>query len=158
MIKTNLYKNQSIKTSCSTHLYPTPFHSSLECNDECRTLERNRRLAIGLQIRNPDLSSKLQPNYSEFLRTYAKKDPALIKMIHDRLSELVKLAKESKHQKSRSFSFPVMNREKRHVVHEMCGMFGIDSVAYDAEPNRNVVATADRFKVCSFVLTIDIFS
>uniref|UniRef100_A0A1Q3FEQ0 Putative transcription factor nf-x1 n=1 Tax=Culex tarsalis TaxID=7177 RepID=A0A1Q3FEQ0_CULTA len=121
-------------------------NKTLECNDECRTLERNRRLAIGLQIRNPDLSSKLQPNYSEFLRTYAKKDPALIKMIHDRLSELVKLAKESKHQKSRSFSFPVMNREKRHVVHEMCGMFGIESVAYDAEPNRNVVATADRFK------------
>lgn len=121
-------------------------NKTLECNDECRTLERNRRLAIGLQIRNPDLSAKLQPNYSEFLRTYAKKDPALIKMIHDRLSELVKLAKESKHQKSRSFSFPVMNREKRHVVHEMCDMFGIESVAYDAEPNRNVVATADRFK------------
>lgn len=119
-------------------------NKTLECNDECRTLERNRRLAIGLQIRNPDLSSKLQPNYSDFLKTYAKKDPALIKMIHDKLTELVKLAKESKH--SRSHSFPVMNREKRHVVHDMCGMFGVESVAYDAEPNRNVVATADRFK------------
>lgn len=121
-------------------------NKTLECSDECRTLERNRRLAIGLQIRNPDLTAKLQPNYSEFLRTFAKKDPALIKMIHERLTELVKLAKESKHQKSRSFSFPVMNREKRHVVHEMCTMYGIESVAYDAEPNRNVVATADRFK------------
>ncbi|XP_065082220.1 protein shuttle craft-like [Ochlerotatus camptorhynchus] len=119
-------------------------NKTLECSDECRTLERNRRLAIGLQIRNPDLSSKLQPNYSDFLKTYAKKDPALIKMIHEKLTELVKLAKESKH--SRSHSFPVMNREKRHVVHDMCGMFGVESVAYDAEPNRNVVATADRFK------------
>lgn len=26
----------------------------------------------------------------------------------------------------------------------MCGMFGVESVAYDAEPNRNVVATAQR--------------
>lgn len=119
-------------------------NKTLECNEECRLLERNRRLALGLQIRNPDLPSKLQPNYSEFLKTFAKKDPALIKMIHEKLTELVKLAKESKH--SRSHSFPVMNREKRHVVHEMCGMFGVDSVAYDAEPNRNVVATADRFK------------
>lgn len=119
-------------------------NKTLECNDECRTLERNRRLAIGLQIRNPDLSSKLQPNYTEFLKTYAKKDPALVKMIHEKLSELVKLAKESK--KARSYSFPVMNREKRHVVHEMCGMYGVESVAYDAEPNRNVVATACRFK------------
>lgn len=122
------------------------FSFSLECNEECRLLERNRRLAIGLQIRNPDISAKLQPNYSEFLKTFARKDPSLIKMIHEKLSELVKLAKESK-QKSRSYSFPAMNREKRHVVHEMCAMFGVESVAYDAEPNRNVVATADRFKV-----------
>ena len=114
-------------------------------------LERNRRLAIALQIRNPDLPSKLQPNYSETLRAYAKKDPALVQMIHDKLTELVKLAKESK-QKSRSYSFPVMNREKRAIVHEMCHMFGVESVAYDAEPNRNVVATADRFTVG--VLTI----
>lgn len=26
----------------------------------------------------------------------------------------------------------------------MCGMFGVESVAYDAEPNRNVVANATR--------------
>lgn len=119
-------------------------NKTLECSEECRLVERNRRLAIGLQIRNPDLSSKLQPNYSDFLKTFAKKDPTLIKMIHEKLTELVKLAKESKH--SRSHSFPVMNRDKRRVVHEMCGMFGVESVAYDAEPNRNVVATADRFK------------
>ncbi|XP_058059889.1 protein shuttle craft [Anopheles bellator] len=119
-------------------------NKTLECNDECRLLERNRRLAMALQIRNPDLPSKLQPNYSEFLRTYAKKDSALVQMIHEKLTELVKLAKESK-QKSRSHSFPVMNREKRRVVHEMCHMFGVESVAYDAEPNRNIVATADRF-------------
>ncbi|XP_055545289.1 protein shuttle craft [Wyeomyia smithii] len=121
----------------------TKNNKTLECNDECRTLERNRRLAIGLQIRNPDISSKLQPNYPDLLKAYAKKDPATVKMIHEKLTELVKLAKESK--KSRSHSFPIMNREKRQVVHEMCRMFGVEAVAYDAEPNRNVVATADRF-------------
>lgn len=26
----------------------------------------------------------------------------------------------------------------------MCAMFGVESVAYDAEPNRNVVASATR--------------
>lgn len=26
----------------------------------------------------------------------------------------------------------------------MCAMFGVESVAYDSEPNRNVVATATR--------------
>lgn len=29
-------------------------------------------------------------------------------------------------------------------MHELCSTFGIEAVAYDAEPNRNVVATATR--------------
>lgn len=92
----------------------TTNNKTLECSEECRVQERNRRLAIGLQIRNPDLPSKLQPKYSDFIRSWAKKDLKLVTMIHDKLTELVKLAKESK-QKSRSFSFPTMNREKRQV-------------------------------------------
>ncbi|XP_055372263.1 protein shuttle craft [Condylostylus longicornis] len=118
-------------------------NKTLECNDECKVLERNRRLAIGLQIRNPDTSQKLLTRYSDFVKSWAKKDPHLVKTIHDALTDLVQLAKQSQ-QKSRRHSFPVMNREKRQLVHEMCGMFGVDSEAYDAEPNRNVVATAYR--------------
>lgn len=125
----------------------------IECNDECKTLERNRRLSIGLQIRNPDLSQKLCTKYSEFVKTWARKDASFVKNIYETLSKLVKLAKESK-QRSRSHSFPTMNREKRQLVHELCGMFGVDSVAYDSEPNRNVVATAQRDKV---ILNIKVF-
>ncbi|KAK4880352.1 hypothetical protein RN001_008498 [Aquatica leii] len=117
----------------------------LECNDECRLVERNRRLAIGLQIRNPDLSAKLTPRYSEYMRSWAKKDPKFCQQIHDKLSELVQLAKQSK-QKSRAYSFETMNRDKRHFVHEYCEHFGCDSAAYDPEPNRNVVATAYKDK------------
>lgn len=67
---------------------------SLECNDECRLVERNRRLAIGLQIRNPDLSAKLTPRYSDFMRQWAKKDQSFCQMVHDKLTELVQLAKQ----------------------------------------------------------------
>lgn len=70
------------------------FVFSLECNEECRVLERNKRLAIGLQIRNPDLSSKLTPRYSDFMRLWAKKDQYFCQMVHDKLSELVQLAKQ----------------------------------------------------------------
>ncbi|XP_046686079.1 LOW QUALITY PROTEIN: protein shuttle craft-like, partial [Homalodisca vitripennis] len=118
---------------------------SLECSEECRVVERNRRLAIGLQIRNPDLSAKLTPRYSDLMRGWAKKDQRFCQYVHEKLTELVKLAKESK-QKSRSFSFEVMNRDKRQFVHEYCTHFGCESVAYDAEPKRNVVATAQRDK------------
>ncbi|XP_063709907.1 protein shuttle craft [Culicoides brevitarsis] len=116
-------------------------NKTLECNDECKLLERNKRLemAFGPSTEN----TKLAPAYTEFLKTYAKKDMALVKDIHMKLTNLVKLAKDSK-QKSRSHSFPVMNREKRQVVHEMCEAFGIQSQAFDADPNRNVVATANK--------------
>lgn len=121
------------------------FIDSLECNEECRIVERNRRLAIGLQIRNPDISAKLTPRYSDYMRTWAKKDPKFCQHVHDKLTELVQLAKQSK-QKSRSYSFESMNRDKRHFVHEYCEHFGCESAAYDQEPNRNVVATALRDK------------
>lgn len=40
-----------------------------------------------------------------------------------------------------------MKSEKRQFIHEYSEHFGVESVAYDAEPNRNVVATAYKDKV-----------
>lgn len=117
----------------------------LECSEDCHQMERNKRVSLALQIRNPDLSSKVQPKYSEFMKDWAKKDPALCSMIHTKLTELVKLSKDSK-QKSRAYSFDCMNREKRQLVHEFAEHFGCESESYDAEPKRNVVATALRDK------------
>ncbi|XP_066597251.1 protein shuttle craft [Prorops nasuta] len=118
---------------------------TLECNEECKTIERNRKLALGLQIANPDLSGKLMPRYSENMKQWAKKDPHFCQMVHEKLTDLVQLAKCSKH-KSRSYSFESMNRNKRQFVHEYCEHFGCESQAYDQEPKRNVVATAVKDK------------
>lgn len=85
------------------------------------------------------------PRYSEFMRGWAKKDPKFCRMVHDKLTELVQLSKQSK-QKSRSYSFESMSKDKRHFVHEYCEHFGCESAAYDPEPNRNVVATAIKDK------------
>lgn len=120
----------------------------LECNNDCATLDRNRRLDIAFKVENPNLINypKFIPNYTEFIRTFYKKEPAFVRMVYEKLTELVKLSKDSK-QKSRAYSFPVMNRDKRHAVHDLAAMFGIETQAYDAEPNRNVVATASRESV-----------
>lgn len=117
----------------------------LECSEECSQIERNKRMALALQIRNPELSSKITPRYSDFMRDFAKKDPKFCSMIHDELTKLVQLAKESKH-KYRTKSFDCMNREKRQLVHEYAELFGCESESCDAEPKRNVVATAFRDK------------
>jgi len=93
------------------------------------------------------LSAKLTaPKYSDFLKEVAKKDPIFSQNVHDKLTELGKLARESK-QKSRMHSFDYMNREKRQFVHELSDHFGVDSESYDAEPKRNVVATAFKDRV-----------
>ncbi|KYB27326.1 protein shuttle craft [Tribolium castaneum] len=141
----DLLKDQAVDISDINKAKRPSVLKILECTEECRVLERNRRLAIGLQIRNPDLSQKLTPRYSDFMRNWAKKDPQFCQKVHEKLTELVQLAKQSK-QKSRSYSFESMNRDKRHFVHEYCEHFGCESAAYDAEPNRNIVATAFKDK------------
>lgn len=95
--------------------YATVWNAARSAN--CKLLERNQRLALGLQIRNPDLAAKYAPKYTDFTKGWARKDPQLVGMIHDKLTELVKLAKQSQ-QRSRSHSFPTMNREKRQVIYE----------------------------------------
>ncbi|XP_059059145.1 protein shuttle craft [Achroia grisella] len=124
---------------------PSSMLKTLECDDECRVEARTRQMALALQIRNPDVSAKLAPRYSDMLRATAAREPAFAQQVHDRLTDLVHLAKKSK-QKTRSHSFPSMNWQKRQFIHELCEHFGCESVAYDAEPNRNVVATADKEK------------
>lgn len=67
---------------------------SLECTSECAKLERNRRIALALQIRNPDLSPNVTPRYSDFMKEFAKKDASFCSYVHEKLAELVTNAKQ----------------------------------------------------------------
>ncbi|GFX81873.1 protein shuttle craft [Trichonephila clavipes] len=121
-------------------------NSKLQCGEACARRERNRRLAVALQIDNPDLSpSPGPPNYSDFLKTEAKKNPSFVADVYDKISELVQLAKDSK-QKCRSHSFPPMNRDHRKVIHELAEFFGCETQSYDEEPKKSVVVTAYKNK------------
>lgn len=101
----------------------------LDCNDECKTIERNRRLDIAFKIQNPQLvtTPKFTPTYSDHVRNFFKKDPAFVNGVHDKITELVKIAKETKTAPYRCHSFPSMNRDKRHVIHDIAEMFGVES-------------------------------
>jgi transcription initiation factor TFIIIB Brf1 subunit/transcription initiation factor TFIIB len=47
------------------------------------------------QLENPELGTKLAPpKFSDFLKDFAKKDLGFAQNVHDKLTELVKLAKE----------------------------------------------------------------
>lgn len=116
----------------------------LECNEECALLERNKRVALALEIQNPDISAKLgNPTYSDFLKDYAKQFSQFVAGVEKSLAELVQSAKQSK-QTSRSHSFPIMSMNQRRCIHELAEHYGCETQSYDYEPKKNVVATAPR--------------
>jgi len=58
-------------------------------------MERNQRLALALEIKNPDLSNKLgNPTYSQFLKDYARQNPPFVASVEKALSELVTAANQ----------------------------------------------------------------
>ena len=68
---------------------------SLQCNAECAVLERNRRLAAALQIKNPELSGKAgPPPYPTSMLEMARKAKGLAEEVHQQLTDLVQLAQQ----------------------------------------------------------------
>lgn len=119
---------------------------TLDCNDECTQIERNRRFALALQIQNPELTSKLKPPvYSDFLKEQTRQNGAFVASVFSKLTDLVQSAKQSK-QRSRSHAFPTMKSDHRRAVHELAEFFGCETQSYDDEPKKNVVATAFKDK------------
>ncbi|XP_076840931.1 LOW QUALITY PROTEIN: transcriptional repressor NF-X1 [Brachyhypopomus gauderio] len=119
----------------------------LECDQDCATLERNRRLAEALQI-DPSVdpfSSKSSSKYSDSLKEDARREFKFVSEVEEEIRKLVELANKGK-QSRRSHCFPPMKRDQRRVVHELAEAYGVESTSYDNEPKRNVVITAVRGK------------
>ncbi|XP_062235425.1 transcriptional repressor NF-X1 [Platichthys flesus] len=119
----------------------------LECDLECATLERNRRLAEALQIDSTsDPFNVRSPSvYSDSLKDDARKDLRFVTDVEEEIKNLVELVNKGK-QPKRSHCFPPMNREHRKIIHELSEVYAVESVSYDSEPKRNVVITAQKGK------------
>uniref|UniRef100_A0AAY4BES7 Transcriptional repressor NF-X1 n=1 Tax=Denticeps clupeoides TaxID=299321 RepID=A0AAY4BES7_9TELE len=124
-----------------------PTLTQLECDQECATLERNRRLAEALQIdqSNDPFSLRSTSKYSDTLKEDARKEFKFVSEVEEEINNLIEHANKGK-QPKRSYCFPPMNREHRRIVHELAEVYGVESVSYDSEPKRNVVITAIRGK------------
>lgn len=119
----------------------------LECDQECATLERNRRLAEALQIdpSSDPFNVRASSVYSDSLKDDARKDLKFVTEVEEEIRNLVDLANKGK-QPKRSHCFPPMNREHRKIIHDLAEVYGVESVSYDSEPKRNVVITAHKGK------------
>ncbi|KAI4886983.1 hypothetical protein NFI96_023477 [Prochilodus magdalenae] len=125
--------------------------AKLECDQDCATLERNRRLAEALQVDqsvDPFNTKSSSCKYSDSLKEDARKEFKFVSEVEEEIRNLVELAHKGK-QPKKSHCFPPMKREQRRIIHELAEVYGVESVSYDSEPKRNVVITAVRGKsVC----------
>lgn len=153
----DVQSGQSVDISSLTGSDTKKKTRQLECTKECAILERNKRLALALEIKNPDIQGKLgNPTYSVFLKDFAKQSMNFVTSIEKQLSELVLSAQKSK-QLKRSHAFPAMNSAQRRVVHELSEAYGCQSQSYDVEPNKNVVATACKDRCWQPTVTLSQF-
>ncbi|CAK6967447.1 transcriptional repressor NF-X1 [Scomber scombrus] len=125
-------------------------NTRLECDQECATLERNKRLAEALQIDSSSDPFNVRSTsiYSDSLKDDARKDLKFVTEVEEEIKNLAELANKGK-QAKRSHCFPPMNREHRKIIHELSEVYAVESVSYDSEPKRNVIITAIKGKsVC----------
>ena len=104
---------------------------SLKCNDECARLERNRKLALALDIDPDTHSNELIPYSTETLRMYQQQAP----WSQTKEKEFRIFAADDDERILRSKPLPPAQRA---FVHALAADFGLDSESIDPEPHRHV--------------------
>ncbi|KAM3414788.1 hypothetical protein BST61_g9939 [Cercospora zeina] len=107
---------------------------SLPCNEECAKLERNRRLAVALNI---DQSTHVEggdhiPYSTETLNLFAAQPKWC--QIQEREFRVFATSPDE-----RRLRFKPMQAQQRSFIHSLAEDFGLDSESVDPEPHRHVM-------------------
>jgi hypothetical protein len=103
------------------------------------------------------------PTYTDFLRSQTKANPAMVVDVENALIQLVQSTEavrlssfslrsrrpmvccfQQRTTNTRNHVFRPMAADMRRLIHEYAAYFRVDTLSYDPEPQRNVVATAKR--------------
>ncbi|KAI4168964.1 MAG: hypothetical protein LQ343_005995 [Gyalolechia ehrenbergii] len=114
---------------------------SLNCDDECARLERNRRLALALNIDPEAHKDDHVPYSAETLRMFREN----VKWAQVQEREFRVFAKDEAEKRLR---FKPMPSHQRAFLHSLAEDFGFDSESMDPEPHRHVAI----FKTPRFVM------
>lgn len=122
----------------------------MKCDDECKKLERNRKVAEALEVDTDEYGmNKLAPTISFpcYLKEMVRTNIDFVKSVEKILIDLVIqiLSGEAYHDTFRAH-LPAMSIEKRRFVHEYANFFNIASESVDSPPKRSIVLTAVRGK------------
>lgn len=124
----------------ATKLNPWPTReSTLECDDECLRLQRNRQLAEALNI-DPETHTDDHVPYSD----------TTLKLFRENFNSAPAIEREFRDfaaSDDKRFRFRPMPRHLRAFIHALAEDFGLDSESLDPEPHRHVIL----FKTSRFV-------
>jgi len=113
---------------------------SLECDDVCLKLERNRKLQLAFNIA-PDHMDDHIPYSAETINLYLT-SPAWAAQQEKQLRAF------AADPDAKRLRFKPMRREQRAFIHAVCQDFGFDSESMDPEPHRHIAI----FKTPKFVM------
>ncbi|KAI4140328.1 MAG: hypothetical protein L6R39_005847 [Caloplaca ligustica] len=114
---------------------------SLSCDDECARLERNRKLALALNIDPEAHKDDHIPYSSETLKMFREN----VKWGQEQEREFRVFAADEMEKRLR---FKPMPLSQRAFLHSLAEDFGLDSESMDPEPHRHVAV----FKTPRFVM------
>lgn len=114
---------------------------SLKCDDECARLERNRKLALALNIDPETHTDDHVPYSAETLNMYL----ANASWCQEQEKTLRTFAADPD---AKRYRFKPMRAHQRAFLHALCEDFGFDSESLDPEPHRHVAI----FKTPRFVM------
>ncbi|KAI4260755.1 MAG: hypothetical protein LQ352_000147 [Teloschistes flavicans] len=116
-------------------------HKSLTCDEECARLERNRKLALALNIDPEAHKDDHVPYTAETLRMFRDH----VKWGQEQEREFRVFAADEAEKRLR---FKPMPSQQRTFLHSLAEDFGLDSESMDPEPHRHVAV----FKTPRFVM------
>ncbi|KAI8602060.1 hypothetical protein EDD21DRAFT_304250 [Dissophora ornata] len=104
----------------------------IKCNDYCLIAERNKRVALALDIEEGPAPGPRIPDYDEYVLDYASANMEFTLKIEKQLAEWVVDTSKP------ILSFPPMKGHRRKFLHELAAHYDVTSESVDVEPYRSV--------------------
>ncbi|KAG0211794.1 FKBP12-associated protein [Mortierella sp. NVP41] len=104
----------------------------IKCNDYCLIAERNKRVALALDIEEKGEPGPRIPEFDSYVLDYASANREFTLKIEKQLAEWVADVTKP------ILYFPPMKRHRRKFVHELAAHYNIVSESVDVEPYRSV--------------------
>ncbi|KAI8379253.1 uncharacterized protein BYT42DRAFT_613583 [Radiomyces spectabilis] len=143
----------SIEIPCNATAESSGSNQKLDCNDFCLKVQRNRRLAMALDIHRDEttaqqLSTDDLGYYDDSLCGFYHENPSWCKQIETLLIDFVQDSKQSLHCRPMRSAF-------RRFIHRYCIHFNLATEAVDPEPKRSVIVrkTLGQCRVPSILLS-----